>query len=183
MKRIVWKFGTMAAGVLAVALGGSMALRRAGWIDMDGSEVIGYSSMVLAFVLVFFGIRAYRDEVAGGAIGFGTAFGVGLLMSLIACAGYVAAWQVIYWGFYPDFLEEYSAERLAQMRADGEPAAAIAAARTQMDRFAELYRNPLFNVGITFLEVFPVGLIMTAISAAILRRRPPAAAAAARSAA
>ncbi len=128
--------------------------------------------MVLSFLLVFFGVRPYRDTVAAGTISFGKAFQVGLLISLVTCAMYVIAWEIVYFNFVPDFLDQYSAHSLAKMRAAGESEAAIQAATEEMAQFAKLYANPLFNVGITFMEVFPVGLIMTLISAAILRRKP-----------
>jgi hypothetical protein len=127
--------------------------------------------MVLAFLLVFFGIRAYREETGGGAIRFGTAFKVGILITLVTCGVYVLCWEIIYYGFYPNFLEDYQARALAQMRAAGEAEAAIEAARQEMAHFAELYKNPLVNIGVTFLEIFPVGLVMTLVSAGILRRK------------
>lgn len=136
-------------------------------------ELIGYSSMVLSFLLVFFGVKSYRDNLAGGVIGFGKAFQVGILITLVTCAMYVLAWQIIYYNFYPDFLDQYSAHAVANMREAGESEAAIQAATAQMADFAKLYANPLVNVAVTFLEVFPVGLIMTLVSAAILRRRKP----------
>ena len=183
MKRIVLRFGLM-SGALLMAMGAvMMPLCMKGVIDFDHSEVLGYSSMVLAFLLVFFGVRSYRDNVAGGVVSFGKAFQVGLLITLVTCAMYVIAWQIIYYGFFPDFLDQYNAYAIAKMRADGESEAAIQAATAQMAEFAKLYANPLFNIAITFLEVFPVGLIMTLVSAAIVRRKPdegaPASAAAA----
>ena len=85
---------------------------------------------------------------------------------------YVIAWEIVYFNFYPDFLDQYSAHVLAKMRAAGESEAAIREKAAEMAKFAKLYANPLFNVAVTFMEVFPVGLIVTLVSAAILRRRP-----------
>jgi hypothetical protein len=127
--------------------------------------------MVLAFLLVFFGIRSYREEVGEGTISFGKAFQVGILITLVACVVYVLAWQVVYWGFYPDFLDQYSAHAVEKARAAGESEAAIREMEADMASWGKLYQNPFFNAGITFLEVFPVGLIVSLISAAILRRR------------
>ncbi|HEX6863176.1 MAG TPA: DUF4199 domain-containing protein [Thermoanaerobaculia bacterium] len=173
MKRIVLRYG-LASGVLLMAMGSvMMTLCMKGIIGFDNSELLGYSSMVLSFLLVFFGVKSYRDNVAGGVIGFGKAFQVGLLITLVTCAMYVLAWEIIYYNFYPNVLDQYSEYSIAKMRAAGESEAAIQAATTQMADFAKLYANPLFNSAITFLEVFPVGLIMTLISAAILRRRKP----------
>ncbi len=172
MKKIVLRFG-LASGVLLVTmLVGMLLLWRRGAVDFDHSEAIGYSSMVLSFLLVFFGVRSYRDTAGGGAISFGKAFGVGLLITLTACAMYVIAWEIAYFNFFPDFLDQFSAHVLAKMREAGESPAAIQEKTEQMADMAKLYTNPLFNSAITFMEVFPVGLIMTLVSAGILRRKP-----------
>lgn len=139
------------------------------------SEVLGYSSMVLGFLMVFLGIRAWRRD-HGGTITFSKGVQVGLLITLVGCAVYVAAWEIYYWNWGQDFVNQYSAHVIAEAQQKGKAAAEIAAIRKQMSEFAVLYRNPFINVGMTFLEIFPVGLIMTLVSAAILRRREPAAA-------
>jgi hypothetical protein len=173
MQRIVLRFG-LASGAILVAMALiMMPLCLRGTLDFDHSEILGYSSMVLSFLLVFFGIRAYRDNVAGGVISFGKAFQVGILITLITCSMYVLAWEIIYFGFYPDFLDQYSAHVLAKMHASGASAAEIRKTTEQMATMAKYYKNPLFNIGITLMEVFPVGLIVTLISAAIARRKTP----------
>ncbi|HKI02730.1 MAG TPA: DUF4199 domain-containing protein [Thermoanaerobaculia bacterium] len=172
MQKIVLRFGLAAGAILVTLMTVTVPLYMTGTIDFDHGQTIGYSSMVLSFLLVFFGVRSYRDNVGAGTISFGKAFQVGLLMTLIVCAMYVIAWEITYYNFFPDFLDQYSAHSLAKMRAAGESEAAIREATAKMADLAKLYANPLFNIAITFLEVFPVGLIMTLISAAILRRKP-----------
>jgi hypothetical protein len=170
MRKIVLRFGLAAGTILVAMIMTPLFLHRN--VDFDHSEVLGYSSMVLSFLLVFFGVRSYRNTVAGGAIGFGKAFQVGILITLITCAMYVIAWEIAYFNFFPHFLDQYSAHVLAKMRAAGESEAAIQKSAAQMASLAKHYDNPLFNSAITFMEVFPVGLIMTLLSAAILRRKP-----------
>ena len=172
MQKIVLRFG-LAAGAVLVAMTALMMvpLYRTGTMDFDHSQTLGYSAMVLSFLLVFFGIRSYRDNVGAGAVSFGKAFQVGLLMTLIVCAMYVIAWEIAYYNFFPDFLDQYNAHALTKMRAAGESEAAIRAATAKMADFAKLYANPLFNVAITFMEVFPVGLIVTLVSAAPIPSR------------
>ena len=173
MKKIVLTFGLISGGILA-AMGAIMwPLCHNGTIEPGDSQVVGYASMVLAFILVFFGIRSYRENVGGGTITFGRAFKVGILITLITCAIYVISWEIVYHGFMPDFGDKYATYVIDKMRADGASDAKLLEAQQQMDRFKELYRNPFFNVGMTFLEVFPVGLIVTLVSAAILRRKTP----------
>jgi ethanolamine transporter EutH len=172
MKRIVLKYGLASSAIVVSLMSVSVGMHMAGRLEDGASELLGYSTMVLAFLLVFFGIRAYREEAGGGAIGFGRAFKVGILITLVTSAVYVLTWEIVYYGFFPNFMADYQARALAQMRAAGEAEAAIAAAQQEMAQFAELYKNPLVNIGVTFLEIFPVGLVMTLVSAGILRRKP-----------
>lgn len=46
--------------------------------------VIGYTTIVLSFLLVFLGIRSYRENVGNGRITFGRAFGVDILITLVS---------------------------------------------------------------------------------------------------
>jgi hypothetical protein len=170
MKKIVLRFG-LASGLILIALSAVMLPCMNGTVDFDHGEVVGYSAMVLAFLMVFFGVRSYRDNVAGGSIRFGRAVQVGMLITLVTCAMYVIAWEIAYYNFFPDFLDKYNAHVLAKMRAAGESEAAILEKTAELATMAKYYKNPLFNIGITFMEVFPVGLIMTLVSAAILRRK------------
>jgi hypothetical protein len=174
MRRIVIKYGLISGAIISAVTAIMLSLCMRGVVDFSASEIVGYTAMVLSFLMVFFGVRSYRDDVAGGTIGFGKAFGVGLLITLVACSVYVVAWEIVYWGFIPDFLDHYSAYLIEDLRSEGASPAAIAAKQAEMETFAEYYANPLFNVLITFLEIFPVGLVVTLVSAAILRRRPPA---------
>jgi hypothetical protein len=170
MRKIVLRFGLASGAILVALIMTPLFLNRTS--DLGHSEVLGYSSMVLSFLLVFFGVRSYRDTVAGGAIGFAKAFQVGILITLITCAMYVIAWEIAYFNFFPHFLDNYTAHVLAKMRATGESEAAIRETVAKMAALAKHYDNPFFNSAITFMEVFPVGLIMTLLSAAILRRKP-----------
>jgi hypothetical protein len=171
MKKIVLTFGLLSGGIIAAMTAIVLPLCMNGTIDFDNSEILGYSIMVLSFILVFFGIRSYRDNAGGGAITFGRAFKVGILITLISCVVYVVAWEIVYFNFIPDFVDRYAAASIQKLRDKGATDAAIATAVKDMARFKELYANPLFNVGMTFMEIFPVGLVVTLISAAILRKR------------
>ncbi|HEV7668955.1 MAG TPA: DUF4199 domain-containing protein [Thermoanaerobaculia bacterium] len=170
MQKIVLRYGLISGAILAafVALMVPFCMNA----DFEHGEIVGYSSMVLAFLLVFFGVRSYRENIAHGTIGFGKALQVGLLIVLVACAMYVIAWEITYFNFVPDFMEKFNAHMLDKMRADGKTQAEIQTATVKMADFAKSYANPLFNVAVTFMEVFPVGLIMALVSAAILRKKP-----------
>jgi hypothetical protein len=121
--------------------------------------------------MTFFGIRSYRDNVAGGTIGFFRGVGVGLMITVVATLCYVATWEVIYYKFIPDFGEKYAAYAVEKTRKSGAPQAEVDAKAKEMAAFNESYKNPLINVSYTFLEPLPVGLLLTLISAAVLRRK------------
>ena len=178
MTRIAVIFGLIAGAILGGMMALSVPLYVHGILNFDVGEIFGYTTMVLAFIVVFFGIRSYRDNVAFGRIGFWKAFQVGIFMTFIASAIYVLTWEVIYYNFFPDFMDKYGAYVTEKLKADGASPAALAAKKQEMADFKRLYANPLYNAAFTFLEVFPVGLVMTLISAGILRKRggqPPSA--------
>jgi len=127
--------------------------------------------MVIAFLMIFFGVRSYRDNVAGGSVGFGRALGVGLLITLIASICYVATWQFIYYRLTPDFMDKYSAYTIEKARKSGATDATIAARTKEMAEFSEMYKNPLINVAFTFLEPLPVGVVFALVTAGVLCRR------------
>ena len=180
MKKIVLTFGLIAGFIFSAIIFSTLALCLSGKMKWEQSEIIGYTTMVLAFSMVFFGIRSYREN-SGGTITFLRGVKVGLLITLVACAVYVISWEIVYFGFTPEFYDEYSAHMLEKMRADGKPEAQIEAERKKMADFKPLYDNPLINSAVTFVEAFPVGLVVTLVSAAILRKKalPPAGRAAA----
>lgn len=169
MRKIVLTFGLIAGAILSVMM--LLTIPFMEEINFDKGAIIGYTTMVLAFLMVYFGVRSYRDNVAGGSVSFGRAFSVGLLIVVIASACYVATWQFIYYRITPDFTEKYSAYALEQARKGGASEAEIAAKAAEMARFSELYKNPLVNIGFTFLEPLPVGLVFTLVTAGVLSRK------------
>lgn len=171
MARIVLTFGLISGLIIIGMFFITLPLVESGKLDFEKTEVIGYSTMVLSFLLVFFGIRTYREKVAGGCITFGRAFKVGILITLVASTVYVVAWEIYYFNFAPDFVEKYVEMTIAKMKERGATEAAITAEREKMARFMELYQNPFVNVAMTLMEIFPVGLVMTLVSAGILRKR------------
>jgi len=168
MKKIVLVFGLISGALMALFMFAYLPfMEKIG----DKGAYVGYTSMVLAFILVFFGIRSYRENVGGGTITFGRAFVVGILIAIISSVCYVIAWEILYHYFMPDFVDKYASRVIEQARASGASAQAIQAKQQEMQQFKQLYSNPFFNVAMTFIEPFPVGLIITVISAAILRKK------------
>lgn len=140
-------------------------------IGFDKGEIVGYTGIVLSFLLVFFGIRSYRENVGSGHITFGRAFAVGLAITLISCVFYVVTWEILYFNFFHGFMDKYAAYMVAKVKASGASPEAVQAQIQQLKKYKELYENPFFNALMTFIEPFPVGLVITLISAAILRKK------------
>ncbi len=171
MKKTVLTFGLISSVVSSILmLATVLFLDRIGF---DKALIVGYTAIVLSFLLVFFGIRSYRVNLGGGQISFGRALSVGLLITLISCVFYVVTWEIVYFKLMPDFAEKSTNYMMEQVRASGASQQAIDAKLQEMNSMKALYDNPLFNAAITFLEPFPIGLIISLISAAILRRRKP----------
>jgi uncharacterized protein DUF4199 len=169
MKKTVVTFGLI-SGVMSSL----MMLLTVPFMDRIGFDrgvIFGYTAIVLSFLLVFFGIRSYRENVAGGTLTFGRGFQVGILITLISCAFYVATWQLIYFKLAPGFFEKYQAYAIEKARTSGASEQELQATARQMQQFKAWYDNPFLNAAVTFVEPFPVGLGVTLISAAVLRRK------------
>lgn len=169
MRKTVLTFGLISGGILSVMMAATVPFHER--IGFDRAEVIGYTTMIVAFLLIFFGVRSYRDTVGGGSVSFGRAFSVGALIAVVASVCYVATWEVIYFNFAPDYMEKYQAHTIEKARAQGESQASIDKKVADMQRFSELYQNPFVNAAITFVEPLPVGLVVALVSAGVLRRR------------
>lgn len=169
MKKVVTTFGLISGAILSAMMLVTLPFQDAiGW---DRGMLIGYTTMVLAFLLIFFGVRSYRDRVGGGTVRFGRGLAVGALIAAVASLCYVATWEVIFFTLAPDYLSKYQAHVLDKARADGANDDAIAQKKVEMEKFATLYKNPAFNAAITFLEPMPVALIVALVSAGVLSRR------------
>lgn len=142
-----------------------------GNVNFDNSMMIGYASMLIAFSMVFVGIRNYREKYNGGLISFGESFKIGIFIVLIASTMYVIAWQIDFFFFMPDFIDKYSAHMLEELKTSGVSQAEIEKQTVEMADFSRKYQNPLFNAMITYMEIVPVGLIVTLISSFILKRK------------
>lgn len=169
MQKNVLTFGLIAGAVLSVMM--LLTLPFLDKIGFDKGEVIGYTTMVLAFLMVFFGVKSYRDNVAGGRVTFWRAFLVGLMITAVASVCYVATWQVIYYKVAPDFGEKYTAYAVEKARKSGASEEQIAKTKKEMTEFMDMYKNPFVNIAITFLEPLPVGLLFTLVSAGVLSRK------------
>src|ERR1022692_975875 len=117
MKKTILTFGLISGVVSSLMMIGTLPFVDS--LGFDKGEIVGYTAIVLSFLLVFFGIRSYRENVGTGRITFGRGFAVGILITLISCAFYVATWEVIYFKFMPEFGAKYAGYMVAQAKAAG----------------------------------------------------------------
>jgi hypothetical protein len=173
VKKTVITFGLISGVISSVLmLGTSTIVDRIGF---DKGYIIGYTSIVLSLLLVFFGIRSYRDNVSDGHITFLKGFGVGICITVISCVFYVGTWEILSRTIFKDFMDKYSAYVISKAQASGASAAAVQEQVAEMQQMKVMYANPLYRMAMTFIEPFPVGLLITLISAAVLRRKGQAA--------
>lgn len=129
----------------------------------------GYLVMILSLSTIFIAIRDYRNKKLGGVIKFLPALGLGLLIAFIAGVAYVVVWEVYLFSTHYTFMDHYVATMADQARASGLTGAALDAKLAEFEQMRVAYQNPIFRLGMTFMEIFPVGLLIALISAAILR--------------
>lgn len=168
MIRTILKYGLIAG----LVVGGFMfATFRAfgGEPPMQYGMLLGYAGMLVALSAVFVGIKRHRDLDRGGVIGFWPALGVGLGISFIAGVIYVIAWEGVQELMDMDFATAYGNAMIEQARAEGATAEAIAKMTADMAAFRVQYADPLFRLPMTFAEIFPVGVLVSLVSAALLR--------------
>jgi hypothetical protein len=171
MKKNVIVFGLI-SGVIISCMAVYTAAMCCANPAMETNDVLGYAAIIAAFSFIFVGIRNYREKYNSGFITFGGAFKIGFYISLIASTMYVVVWLVDYYLFVPEFIDSYTRHVLYQANADGATQAELDQKAVEMANFKEMYKNPLFVVLITYSEVLPLGLVISLISALLLKRKP-----------
>lgn len=166
MIRYALIYGAIAGTIVISVISAGIALDQP---NHTTSEWFGYLVMLLALSLIFVGVKRFRDVECGGVIRFGRALGLGLAIALVAALIYIVGWEIYIATSDRDFIAEYGRSVVADLRAEGATQAKIDATAAQMRELSIKYRDPLFRIPITFVEIFPVGLLMALISAGLLR--------------
>jgi uncharacterized protein DUF4199 len=169
VKRTVLTFGVI-SGLVSAALM-LLTARLMESIGYNKGELLGYAGIVMAALVVFFGIRSYRQNAGGGRLSFGRGLAVGVLITLVASLFYVATFQLLYFKLMPGYGDTIVACMIDRERAKGASPKRLEAVARQGQTFKRIWDNPLTNAAFTFIEPFPVGVVIAAVSAAILRKR------------
>ncbi len=160
-------------GVIAGAIAGGALL--AFGLTWDGKPppswgmAAGFASMLVALTAVFVGVKRHRDVALGGVIRFWPAFGMGLAISAVAAVCYVLAWELVVATVDSDMAAFFAEAMVERAKASGASGTELAAAVQEARDFEVLYRNPLARMAITAVEFFPVGVLVSLVSAAVLR--------------
>jgi Protein of unknown function (DUF4199) len=170
MNKDVWKYGLLSGFALAIMMSATVPFEH--HTNMHWAMVIGYTTMVLSFLIVFVGVKHYRDTECGGSISFGRAFAAGGLMMLISCVCYVTAWESLNATVEKNFAHEYAAALVKRAQKSGLQGAALDQKIAEAHEFEAKYSNPLYRASMTLLEPLPVGIVMALVTAGILRRKP-----------
>jgi ABC-type sugar transport system permease subunit len=174
MRKVTLTFGLLAGALVSVFSFIIMGLCENGTISFDNSDAIGYGSMVIALSMIFFGIKSYRDNYQNGVIKFGKGLQVGLLITLVAALIYAVAGEAFY-QIDPEgqtaLTSKYADYQIAKMKESGASSAAIEQKVKETANMMEMYKNPLLRFVMTLAIILPVGIVVTLISAAVLRKK------------
>ena len=172
MKRDVWKYGLLSGLALALMEAATVPFEHRHHTSSIAAMAAGYTTMVLSLLIVFVGVKHYRDTECDGSISFRRAFAVGALMMLLTCACYALSWEVLVATTEKNFAHAYAAGMVQQAENSGLRGAALEAKVAQARRFEVMYANPIYRMSTTLLEPLPVGIVMALVTAGILRRKP-----------
>jgi len=152
MKTTILRYGffsLIAAVVLFLA-----ALVLGQELSSTTQMVIGYISMTISLLFVFFGIKHYRDQENNGSITFRKAFILGIFISVFAAVGFAIIDYIYTAVINPDWIANY--------------------VQTQRDLGyeGEIPDHTSSSLAVfMFLIVMVVGIIITILSALILQRK------------
>jgi len=170
MKKSIVVFGVV-SGVILILYVISIGLLAKLFHGHTANAIVGYSSMIIAFSFIFVGTKNFRDKYNEGMVSFGKAFMVGLGISLVGSTLYVGAWLIEYYCFMPDFMDQYVAALIHRAQHSGLSPAALQKQLDSINHMSSMYKNPIIVILMTYLEVLPVGIVISLITALILKRR------------
>jgi hypothetical protein len=170
MTNIIFLYGTF-AGLIVIGVMIAFIAAAGGNPEMsDNSLFTGYLTMIVALSMIFFGVKRYRDRDLGGVIKFVPALLMGLAIAIVAGVIYVAGWEVYMAATDGSYMRAYMDHYIAGEKAKGLAGPALDKLVAEMNAMMIAYNtNMPYRMAITFSEIFPVGVIVALISAALLR--------------
>ncbi|ELR68290.1 hypothetical protein C900_00554 [Fulvivirga imtechensis AK7] len=170
MKKVIITYGLIAGAIVTALMYINFSLSGEE-MDFDLGEILGYLTMIISLSTIFFGIKTFRDKHNEGIVSFGKAFRIGLFITLIAACMYAIGWEVYYQTSASDFMTKYTAHYIEKLESSGASAEEIEQKAQEMKVMQEYYANPFIRFAWTIMEIFPIGLVISLVSAAILRKK------------
>jgi Protein of unknown function (DUF4199) len=171
MRKVILTYGMIAGVIVSVMILGSLPLWNRGILNFDNGEIVGYTTIVISLSMVFFGIKSCRDYHFNGSITFWQGIKIGLLITLIASVMYALTWEFSLRSLAPDFSDKMWQHYIDNAKNESQNEAELKAAVQQVETWKEWYKNPLLRLGLMLMEIVPVGVVITIISAVILRKK------------
>lgn len=171
MKKIILIYGLIAGAIVSVMMIITMPLYNSGVLNHENGEFTGYTTMVIALSVIFFGVKSYRDKQPDRTVTFWKALQIGLLITLVAGSMYALTWEYLWPRIGSEYMQKFMAQHAIELKADGTSDAEIRKSVDDMASFMELYKNPLVRIPITIMEILPVGVVLSLITAALFRRK------------
>lgn len=163
MQRTIVAYGLISGAIIILGMIATIVF------SAQHSLWLGYLIMLVGLSAILLAIKSHRDKVLGGVIKFWPAFLIGLGVAVVAGIAYVAIWEAYLAITHYRFMDEYTASILASKKAEGLSGAAYAKLAAEMAEMKQNYANPLYRMPMTFIEIFPVGLLVALVSAALVR--------------
>jgi hypothetical protein len=163
MSRTILTYGLVSGTIIILGMISTIVL------SAQHSLWLGYLIMLVGLSAILLAIKSHRDKALGGIIRFWPAFLIGLGVAVVAGVAYVAIWEAYLALTHYRFMDDYTAGILAAKRAEGVSGAAYQKLAAEMAQMSRDYANPLHRMPMTFIEIFPVGLLVALVSAALLR--------------
>ena len=168
MLRKILSYGAV-AGLIVGAQAFSVGVMMSRHTPVPWALAVGYLTMLIALSAVFVAIKRHRDIELGGVIKFWPAFGLGLGISVVAGIFYVLSWETAVAVTHLDFAADYTKSMIEEQKAAGVAGAALEKFVAEMEQFKLRYANPFYRLPMVFAEIFPVGVLVSAVSAGLLR--------------
>ncbi|MBX2898071.1 MAG: DUF4199 domain-containing protein [Cyclobacteriaceae bacterium] len=171
MKKIIIIYGLISGAIVGGLMLGTMAYYQTHEWNLSNGHLIGYATMVIALSLIFVAIKSVRDKYLGGVITFWKGCQIGLLITLIASVMYALSWEVSYRNIGAEFVDKMKSMYVEELKKEKLSEAEFQKEIEKSNAMWESYQNPIIRFGITLMEIFPVGLVLTLISAGLLRKK------------
>lgn len=169
MKKTILKYGLSSGFIISAFMIISMLLHKEGW-DFTSSMYYGFTMMLVALSLIFFALSNFRKNEPE-KYNYKNGLFIGLGISLLCSIMYVITWDIAFNNFVPDFMVKYSEFYLKNLEAKGVSTAEFAEAKEQMAEYVKMYDITWYRMGVTFTEIFPMGLLVSVIAPIIIRKK------------